>query len=164
MDQDAIEYEAKYGWNRQSLRIIVIALVFCAAALLPAFPLWLKILDLAFFGGGAVMFAVISLRRTTALRVDRTGITLCASPVYPRSTTRLFPWEDVARVIIWRATFSGRTSRLECVGRAAANGWRARPGQADRRCRALRPLGPRGRYDNRPAALGGHQRPRRTGE
>jgi hypothetical protein len=116
VDQPVIAYEAKYGWNRQSVRVIVVALLFCLAALLPAFPLWLKILDLAFFGGGAIMFAVISLRRTTAIRVDETGVTLCASPVYPKSTTRRFPWEDVVSLVIWRATFSGRTSKLDCVG------------------------------------------------
>jgi hypothetical protein len=32
MNQAATPYEAKYGWNRQSWRIIGIALVFCAAA------------------------------------------------------------------------------------------------------------------------------------
>ncbi len=116
MDQPVNAYEAKYGWNRQSVRVIGIALLFCLAALLPAFPLWLKIVDLAFFGEGAIMFAVISLRRTTAIRVDETGVTLCASPVFPKSTTRWFPWEDVVGVVIWRAVFSGRTSKLDCVG------------------------------------------------
>lgn len=109
-------YEAKYGWNRQAVRIIVIALVFCAAALLPGMPLWLKIVDIVFFGGGAVMIAVFSLRGTTAVRVDQAGVTLCASPLYPKSTTRLFPWEDVASVVIWRGPFSGRVNRLEFVG------------------------------------------------
>jgi hypothetical protein len=114
MDQPGV-YEAKYGWNRQSWRILVIALVFCAAALL-AMPLWLKIVDVAFFGGGAVMTAVFSLRGTTALRVDQAGVTLCSSPLYPRSTTRLFPWEDITGVIIWQGSFSGRVNRLEYVG------------------------------------------------
>jgi hypothetical protein len=109
-------YEARYGWNRQSWRFIVIALVFCAAALLPAVPLWLKIVDIAFFGGGAAMFALFSLRGTTAVRVDQAGITLCASPLYPKSTTRLFRWEDVANVVIWRGPFSGRVNKLEFVG------------------------------------------------
>jgi hypothetical protein len=109
-------YEAKYGRNRQSWRIIGIALVFCAAALLPGMPVWLKILDIAFFGGGAVMLAIVSLRGTTAVRIDEAGVTLCTSPVYPKSTTRLFPWDDVANVVIWQGTFSGRINRLEFVG------------------------------------------------
>jgi hypothetical protein len=109
-------YEARYGWNRQSWRIVVLALVFCAAALLPAMPLWLKVADIAFFGGGAVLFVVVNLRGTPALRVDQAGITLCASPLYPKSTTRLFRWEDVASVVIWQGPFSQRVNRLEYVG------------------------------------------------
>lgn len=116
MDQPGAPYEAKYGWNRQSWRIVGIALVFCAAALLPAMPLWLRIADIAFFGGGAVMIAVVSLRGTTAVRVDQAGVTLCSSPLYPKSTTRLFPWEDIASVVIWQGAFSGRINRLEYVG------------------------------------------------
>jgi hypothetical protein len=116
MDHPAAPYEAKYGWNRQSWRIIGIALVFCAAALLPGMPLWLKIVDIAFFGGGAVTIAMVSLRGTTAVRVDQAGVTLCASPLYPKSTTRLFPWEHVASVVIWQGPFSGRVNRLEYVG------------------------------------------------
>lgn len=108
-------YEAKYGWNRQSWRIIAIALVFCAAGLLPGVSLWLAIVDIAFFGGGAVMIAVFALRGTTAVRVDQAGVTLCSSPLYPRSTTRLFPWEDIVGVVIWRGAFSGRVNRLEYV-------------------------------------------------
>lgn len=109
-------YQECYGWNRQSWRLIGIAAIFCAAAFLPGMPLWATILDLAFFGGGAVMFAIISLRGTVAVRVDQAGLTLCASPLVPKSATRLFPWDDVVSVIIWRGTFSGRVNRLEYVG------------------------------------------------
>jgi hypothetical protein len=116
VDQPDMSYEARYGWNRQSWRLIGIALVCCLAALLPGMPLWLKIVDIAFFGGGAVMMAAVSLRRPIAVRVDQAGVTLCAAPLFPRNTTRLFPWEDIARVIIWRGPFSGRVNRLEFVG------------------------------------------------
>jgi hypothetical protein len=109
-------YQEKYGWNRQSLRIIGLALVFCAAALLPTMPLWAKILDLVLFGGSAVLMAVISLRGTTAIRVDQAGITLCSSPVYPKSTTRLFPWEDVVSVVIWQSVVPGQKGAPDCVG------------------------------------------------
>jgi hypothetical protein len=116
VDQPTVPYEAKYGWNRQSLRITGLALVFCAAALLPTMPLWVKILDLALFGGSAVLMAIISLRGTIAIRVDQAGITLCSSPVYPKSTTRLFPWEDVVSVVIWQTVVPGQKSTLDCVG------------------------------------------------
>jgi hypothetical protein len=116
MDQPGTSYTAKYGFNRQSWRIIGIALVFCAAALLPSVPLWLKIVDVAFFGGGAVMITALSLRGTTAVRVDEAGITLCSAPLFPKSTTRLFPWGDIASVFIWQGIASGRINRLEYVG------------------------------------------------
>ncbi len=116
VDEPGTSYEARYGWNRQSWRLIWIGLIFCAVALLPALPLWLKIVDIAFFGGGTVMLVAASLRRAVAVRVDQAGVTLCASPLFPKSTTRLFPWEDVATVIIWRGPFSGRVNRLEFVG------------------------------------------------
>jgi hypothetical protein len=111
-----MSYEARYGWNRQSWRLIWIGLVFCACALLPTVPLWLKIVDIAFFGGGTVSLAAVSLRRAPAIRVDQAGITLCSSPLFPKTTTRLFLWDDVTAVIIWRGPFSGRINRLEFVG------------------------------------------------
>jgi hypothetical protein len=116
MTQPDMPYEETYGWNHQSWRIVGIALVFCAAALLPGMPLWLRSLDIAFFGGGAMLIAAVSLCGITAVRVDQAGVTLCASPMFPRSTTRLLPWEDVARVLIWQDAFSGRINRLECIG------------------------------------------------
>lgn len=116
MDQLGMSYEAKYGWNRQSWRIIGIALAFCVASLLPGMPDWVRVLDLALFGGGAIMIVLASLRGNLALRVDQAGVTLCTSPLYPRSTTRLFPWEDVVSVVIWSGAFSGRVNRLEYVG------------------------------------------------
>jgi hypothetical protein len=79
-------------------------------------PLWLKIVDVGFFGVGALIFAVVSLRGTIAVRVDQAGVILCASPLYPKSTTRLFPWEHIASVVIWQGPFSGRVNRLEYVG------------------------------------------------
>jgi hypothetical protein len=116
MGQPDMPYEAKYGWNRLSWGTIGITLVLCAAALLPDMPLWLKIPYIALFGGCAVMVAVVSSRGTTAVRVDQAGVTLCSAPLYPKSTTRLFPWEDVACVVIWQGTYSRRSNRLEYVG------------------------------------------------
>jgi hypothetical protein len=116
MDQPDMPYEVKYGWNRLSWGGIGIALVFCAAALLPDMPLWVKIPYIAFWGGIAVMIAVASSRGTTAVRVDQAGVTLCSAPLFPKSTTRLFPWEDVACVVIWLSPYSRRSNRLEFVG------------------------------------------------
>jgi hypothetical protein len=112
---DPLAYEARYGWNRQSLRLIAICLGFCAVSFL-SHELWLRILVLAFFGGGAVLMAYMSLSRRTAVRVDASGLTLCTSPLYAMSTTRKFPWDDIAKIVIWRGAASGRINRLEYVG------------------------------------------------
>jgi hypothetical protein len=122
MDQPDMPYEVKYGWNRLSLGTIGILLVLCAAALLPDMPLWLKIPYIALFGGLAMMVAVASSRGTTALRVDQAGVTLCSSALYPKSATRLFPWEDAACVVIWQGAYSRRSNRLEYVGVARRPG------------------------------------------
>jgi hypothetical protein len=122
MDQPDMPYEVKYGWNRLSWGGIGILLVLCSAALLPDMPLWLKIPYIALFGGLAVTIAVVSSRGTTAVRVDQAGVTLCSSPLYPKSTTRRFPWEQVACVLIWPGTSSRRSNRLEYVGVAQRPG------------------------------------------
>ena len=110
-------YEARYGWNRQSLRQISVALVFCAVVLVISVPLWFRILAIAFFGGAALVFAFASVTGRTAVRVESAGITLCTSPLYPKATTRLYPWQDVTEVVIWRATGSRpRGNPLEYVG------------------------------------------------
>jgi hypothetical protein len=143
VDQPGSSYEAKYGLNGQHLRTVGILLVFCAAALLPGVPLWLRIVNIALFGGAAVMVAVVRLRGTTAVRVDQAGITLCAAPLYPKSTTRLFPWEDVASVVIWQGAFSGRSGRLECIGVERRPGTPPLTGKfIGRRAQSAAPLSP----------------------
>jgi hypothetical protein len=109
-------YEARYGWNRQSLRQISIALVFCAVVLVISVPLWFRILAIAFFGGAALVFAFASVTGRTAVLVESAGITLCTSPLYPKATTRLYPWEDVTEVVIWRAAGLRPRHPLEYVG------------------------------------------------
>ncbi len=128
-------YEARYGgWNRRSLRVLVITLVFCAAAFLPTMPVWLRITDLVFFGGGTLLMLAASMGRPVAVRVNAAGITLRRSPLFRSSTAQTYPWPEVEQVVIWRifntdyvgirqvpgapplsGRFSGRTS-----GRAAA--------------------------------------------
>jgi hypothetical protein len=97
-------YETRYGgWHRRNGRLIVIALVFCAAAFLPTVPVWFRVVDLVFFGGGALLLLAATAGRPVALRVNATGITLCRSPLYRRSTTQTYSWPDVELVVIWQA-------------------------------------------------------------
>lgn len=94
-----------------SVRLIVTALVFCVIVLFVGVPLWFEIVALVFFGGGAVMLIVSSLLRRVAIRVDATGVTLCSSPMFPRSTTRLYPWADLTKVMLWDVRLGGRIAR-----------------------------------------------------
>jgi hypothetical protein len=96
-------YEARYGgWNRRNLRLILITLAFCAFAFVPGFPLWLRIADLVFFGGGTLFLLVASLSRPIAVQVNAAGITLCRSPLYRTSAAQTYMWPEVAQVVIWR--------------------------------------------------------------
>jgi hypothetical protein len=110
-------YVARYGgWNRQNLRLVVIALVFCAAALLPTMPLWLRVTDLAFFGGGTLLVLAASLGRPVAVRVNAVGITLRRTPLFRGSTAQTYPWPEVEQIVIWRAF------RMDYVGVRRAPG------------------------------------------
>jgi hypothetical protein len=112
-----LEYVARYGgWNRQNLKLVVLALVFCAAALLPTMPLWLRVTDLAFFGGGTLLLLGASLGRPVALRVDAAGITLRRTPLFRGSTAQTYPWPEVEQIVIWGAY------RMDYVGVRRAPG------------------------------------------
>jgi len=65
-------------------------------------PAWLRVTDLVFFGGGAVLILAVSVARPIALRVNAVGITLCRSPLFRRSTRQTYPWPVVEQVVIWR--------------------------------------------------------------
>lgn len=97
-------YEARYGgWNRRNGRLVLIALVFCAVAFLPTVPVWFRVVDLAFFGGGTLLMLAASTGKPVALRVNAAGIMLRRSPVYRRSTMQIYPWPEVEQIIIWRS-------------------------------------------------------------
>ena len=94
-------YEAKYGWNRQSAKVIGACLAFCIVMIVVPAPLWARIFVIGFFGLGALALGAASLTRRTALRIDSSGITLGRSPLQSRSAV-LYPWEDVERLLIWQ--------------------------------------------------------------
>jgi hypothetical protein len=94
-------YEAKYGWNRQSARVITGCVAFCVVMLVIPAPLWARVLVIGFFGLGTLMVAAAGLTRRTALRVDASGVSLCQYPLQPRSAA-FYPWEDVEKLLIWQ--------------------------------------------------------------
>jgi hypothetical protein len=94
-------YKAKYGWNRQSAKVIGGSLAFCVVMLVIPAPLWARIFVVGFFGLCALIITAASLTRRTALRIDSAGVALCQSPLQPRSAA-FYPWEDVEKILIWQ--------------------------------------------------------------
>src|ERR1700722_11800496 len=111
-------YVARYGWNGRSGGLIIGAAVFVLIALTVPMSLALRVITLAPFGGGALVFIARVAPRRVALRVDARGITLGGSPGRYRSTTRLIPWADVREVVLWRQPMPyGRSMRYVAVTR-----------------------------------------------
>jgi hypothetical protein len=102
-------YEERYGWNRQSVRLIFASLVLCVAALIIPMPSWIRLPVIGFLGLGAAVLAVFALSRRTAFRVDATGITLRAS-VFSRGDPQFYPWRDIQNLVLWQHT------RVWCIG------------------------------------------------
>lgn len=101
MPPEPVVYEARYGLNRQSGKVIGGSLIFCAVILLIPSPLWARILVVGFFGLCALVLLSVSLTRKTALRVDSAGVTTRSYPLQPRST-RFYRWEDIDKILIWQ--------------------------------------------------------------
>jgi hypothetical protein len=111
-------YVARYGWNRRSGSLILGAAVFVLVALTAPMSLALRVVTLVFFGGGALVFIANIASRRVALRIDASGITLGGSPGRYRSTTRLIPWADIRKVVLWRQPMPyGRSMRYVAVAR-----------------------------------------------
>jgi hypothetical protein len=111
-------YVARYGWNGRSGGLIIGAAVFVLIAVTVPMSLALRVVTLALFGGGALVFIASIATRRVALRVDASGITLGGSPGRYRSTTRLIPWADVREVVLWRQPVPyGHSVRYVAVAR-----------------------------------------------
>lgn len=95
-------YEARYGWNRRSGTLIIVAAVFVLVAIVSPMSLALRVVAIVFFGGGALFFAGSIATRRVAFRADASGVTLGGSPARYQSTTRLVPWADIRQIVLWR--------------------------------------------------------------
>ena len=102
-------YEERYGWNRQSVRLIFASLVLCVAVLIIPMPSWVRIPVIGVLGLGALALALLGLSRRTAFRVDATGVALRAS-VFSRGDPQFFPWSDIQNLVLWQHT------RVWCIG------------------------------------------------
>ena len=108
MPPEPFVYEARFR-GRNTGRMVIILLVFCAVVIVLPAALWARIFVLAACGLGLVILLSAGLSRRTALRVDATGVTLCQSPFF-RSAVNFYPWADVRRIVLWRY------QRLEFLG------------------------------------------------
>jgi hypothetical protein len=111
-------YEERYGWNRQSVRLIVASLVLCVAALIIPMPSWVRIPVIGLLILGAAVLAVSRLSHRTAFRVDATGVTLRAS-VFSWGDPQFYPWPDIQNLVLWQHT------RVWCIGVQRRNSQRA---------------------------------------
>jgi hypothetical protein len=110
MAPESFVYEARYGWNGRTGRIVVVGIVFAVAGV--ALPLVLRIIDIVFFGGGALFFLGVICTRRVAFRVDASGVTLGGTPPRYRSGTRMVPWADIRKVVLWEQPMPyGRSMR-----------------------------------------------------
>jgi hypothetical protein len=110
MAAESFVYEARYGWSGRTARIVIVGLVFAVAGI--ALPLVLRIIDIVFFGGGALFFLGVICTRRVAFRVDASGVTLGGTPPRYRSGTRVVPWADIKQVVLWEQPLPyGRSMR-----------------------------------------------------
>ncbi len=101
MDAPTDIYELRYRWNPRIVGAFVGCAAFVALGFIPGMPLWIAILDWAFFGLGMVLIASAPLRSTPILRADATGLLLGPVLADPRGTVVRMPWSEVGGLIHW---------------------------------------------------------------
>lgn len=86
-----------------------------ALALALDMPLVLRVAVVGFFGGGALITAVVSSMRRLALRADASGVTI-QFPLGFRP--RRVPWPDAVAVVFWSQQVSARARYVGVLPRA----------------------------------------------
>ncbi|MFD7444630.1 hypothetical protein [Streptomyces sp. NPDC059909] len=127
-DRRAAVYEARYGFDRRTVAVLAVSVLFCAGALIPGadFSLGLQIAIFVLFGDGGLFMAAGALTRKVAFRVDESGVLLGGSPLRYRATTVHVPWEDITAVVLWQQRVPHTT--IPWVGVARPEGAPPLPG------------------------------------
>lgn len=101
---DALVYEERYHWTRTSVSALAGCSFFVLfGILIPQIPLPLRVVIIACSGCGAFLSVIVPACRKVALRIDANGITLGGSSFLRyKATTRVVPWHEVQRVLLWR--------------------------------------------------------------
>ena len=127
------EYVARYGFPASYARLLFVCAAFAVGSLFVALPPAVRAVELAIFGGGAVVLVALGLRtiRLVALRVDTAGLTLGGTPNGYRSTTRVVPWTELRAVRLTREPDGARLPVITAVRRGnredfskRVQGWR----------------------------------------
>jgi hypothetical protein len=128
-DDEGPVYEAHHGFDRRTLGLLALAVVFTAILAMPGTgtPPAARIAGGVFFGGGGLLMAANALTRKVALRVDGTGVLLGGTPLRHRATTVHVPWEDITAVVLWEQRVS-HGHRLPWIGVARREGAPPLPG------------------------------------
>jgi hypothetical protein len=134
-------YQARYGWDLKTARVVALSAAFTAVLLLPGVPLLARILGLPLFGVGGLFMAYVALSRRVAFRVDETGVLLGGSPARYRATTTHVPWEDITGFVLWRQEV-GASASLPYVGVTRREGAPALPGDGPKARAVLEFLAP----------------------
>ena len=95
-------YEARYGWNSRSARMLITAVVFVTIALTVPMSLTARLAIGIMFGIAGLVFAATILGRRLAFRVDAQGITLGGAPLPVVLHDTVIPWTEVRAVVLWR--------------------------------------------------------------
>jgi hypothetical protein len=102
VENDPFAYEARYGLGGRTGLVIAVALVFAVCGIVLPLSPGMRIADIALFGGGGLLMLGVAASRRVAFRVDATGVTLGGTPPRYRSGTRVVPWTEIERIVLWR--------------------------------------------------------------
>jgi hypothetical protein len=85
-------------------------------------PMVLRIAMVAASAWGGLLSVAVPMSRRVAFRVDATGVTLGGGPFRYQTTTRVFPWEEIDRVVLWSRIlpFNARVRYVSVERRAGA--------------------------------------------
>jgi hypothetical protein len=102
MADDALTYEEYQGFGGRTGSGLVLCAVFVIFASVEQLPVGLRIAFLVVFGGTGALLIAHAVSHRIALRVDAEGVTMGGTPLRYRSTTKLVPWSDIERIVVWQ--------------------------------------------------------------
>ncbi|TDC43051.1 hypothetical protein E1281_35505 [Actinomadura sp. KC345] len=95
-------YEVRYGPTLKNTVVLAASVLFTLGCLIPGMPLIIRVLGIALFGTGSLLFLAFMVVRRVAFRVDANGITVAGSPLRYQATLLSVPWTEVQAVVLWK--------------------------------------------------------------